>query len=57
MHSMHCDDKRMLYVFEEQIKSCWENLRSSDYQSESLLKELNEVILEYNEYKKMLKIQ
>lgn len=54
---MHCDDKRMLYVFEEQIESCWKNLRDSDYQSESLLKELNRVISEYNEYKKMLKIQ
>ncbi len=54
---MHCDDKRMLYVFEEQIKSCWKNLCDSDYQNESSLKELNQVISEYNEYKKMLKIQ
>lgn len=51
---MHCDDKRMLYILEEQIKSCWERFQESGYQSESLLKDLNDTIVDYNQYKKAL---
>lgn len=51
---MHCDDKRMLFVLEEQIKSSWENLRKSGYQDELLLKELNDAIIDYKDYKKSL---
>lgn len=51
---MHCDDKRMLYVLEQEIVSCWEKLEASDFQNESLLEELNESITDYNDYKKSL---
>ena len=51
---MHCDDKRMLYVLEQEIVSCWEKLEESDFQNESLLEELNDSIIDYNDYKKSL---
>jgi len=51
---MHCDDKRMLYVLEQEIASCWEKLEESDFQNESLLEELNDSIIDYNDYKKSL---
>ncbi len=51
---MHCDDKRMLYVLEQEIISCWEKLEDSDFQNESLLEELNDSIIDYNDYKKSL---
>ncbi len=50
---MHCDDKRMLYILEQEIISCWENLKESRFQ-EVLLKDLNQSIADYNEYKKSL---
>jgi len=53
---MHCDDKRMLYVLEEQIKSCWERLQKSGFENESHLKELNDSIRDYNEYKKSVQM-
>lgn len=53
---MHCDDKRMLYVLEEQIKSCWERLQESEFENESYLKELNDSIRDYNEYKKSVQM-
>jgi len=53
---MHCDDKRMLYVLEEQIKSCWERLQKSGFENESHLKELNDSIRNYNEYKKSVQM-
>lgn len=51
---MHCDDKRMLYVLEQQIVTNWEELKKTKFQNESLLKELNESIIDYNEYKKSI---
>lgn len=51
---MHCDDKRMLYYLEQQIIVNWDNLKESKFQDESLLKELNESIIDYNEYKKSI---
>ena len=51
---MHCDDKRMLYVLEQEIVSCWEKLEESDFQNESLLEELNNSITDYNDYKKSI---
>lgn len=51
---MHCDDKRMLYVLEQQIVSTWESLKESGFQDKLLLKELNESIIDYNEYKKSI---
>jgi len=49
---MHCDDKRMLFVLEEQIKSCWERLQESGYEDAICLKELIDAIRDYNQYKK-----
>lgn len=49
---MHCDDKRMLFILEQEIVTCWEKLEKSDFQNESLFKELNNSIIDYNEYKK-----
>ena len=54
---MHCDDKRMLHVLEEQIKESWKNLQESGFQNEEYLKELNESIVDYNAYKNALEIQ
>ncbi|QUC65529.1 hypothetical protein NsoK4_04640 [Nitrosopumilus sp. K4] len=51
---MHCDDKRMLHVLEQQIVANWENLKKDGFQDDSLLKELNESIIDYNEYKKSI---
>jgi hypothetical protein len=45
----------MLFVLEEEIDSCWKNLKKSGFQDESVLKELNKSIIEYNNYKKSLK--
>ena len=53
---MHCDDKRMLYVLEQEIISCWENLRKSRFDV-ILLSELNKSIIDYNEYKKSIQQQ
>ena len=51
---MHCDDKRMLYVLEQQIVANWEKLRETKFQDESALQELNESVIDYNEYKKSI---
>jgi hypothetical protein len=51
---MHCDDKRTLTVLKERIHNCFEELSSSDFQNLEALKELNDSIEEYNEYKKSI---
>ena len=51
---MHCDDKRMLYVLEQEIVSCWEHLKESKFQDKAMLSELNEAVVDYNEYKKSI---
>jgi hypothetical protein len=52
---MHCDDKRMFLVLEEEIITCWESLKKTGFQDESALKELNESIINYNDYKNSFK--
>ena len=44
----------MLYVLEQEIVSCWESLKKSNYQDKSMLSELNEAVIDYNEYKKSI---
>ena len=51
---MHCDDKRMLWILKQEIASCWENLTKSNFEDNGALNELNNSIIEYNEYKKSL---
>jgi len=48
---MHCDDKRTLYVLKEEIEKKWSMLRESDFSNEQLIKDLNESIRDYFEYK------
>ena len=49
---MHCDDKRTLYVLKEEIENTWNELKNSDFEDQDLLNNLNEIILDYCEYKK-----
>lgn len=49
---MHCDDKRTLYVLKEEIERTWNELKNSDFEDHDLLKKLNEMVLDYFEYKK-----
>jgi len=51
---MHCDDKRTLYVLKEEIEKKWSMLRDADFSDEQLIKDLNESIREYFEYKESL---
>ena len=51
---MHCDDKRMLFVLEQEIITCWENLKKSNFQNKSILKDLNDSIEDYNDYKRSM---
>jgi len=48
---MHCDDKRTLYVLKEDIAKKWNMLRDVNFSDEQLIKELNESIQDYFEYK------
>ena len=48
---MHCDDKRMLMVLRENIIECFNELKEKDFDDESILKKLEEYIIEYNECK------
>ena len=48
---MHCDDKRTLAVLKESILSCFTELKEKDFDDEIALKELNDSINEYKEYK------
>jgi hypothetical protein len=49
---VHCDDKRTLYVLKEEIQRTWNELKNSDFEDKDLLKKLNDIILDYFEYKK-----
>ena len=51
---MHCDDKRMLWVLKQEITTCWEDLKKSNFKDTDLLNNLNNLIIEYNENKKFL---
>ena len=48
---MHCDDKRMFYVLKEEIEKTWMQLKNSNFEDKELLKQLNNNILEYVNYK------
>ena len=50
--AMHCDDKRMLYVLKEDIAKKWNMLRDADFSDEQLIKDLNESIRDYFEFRK-----
>lgn len=52
---MHCDDKRMIVVLKESILNCFNDLKEKDFDDELALKNLNESITEYKEYKLSLK--
>lgn len=52
---MHCDDKRMIVVLKESILNCFNDLKEKDFDDEFALKNLNESITEYKEYKLSLK--
>lgn len=54
---MHCDDKRMIIVLKENILSCFNELKEKDFDDELALKNLNESIMEYKEYKLSLKVK
>lgn len=51
---MHCDDKRMLWILKQEIVSCYEDLEKSNFKNKDVLNELDNLIIEYNEYKKFL---
>ena len=51
INNMHCDDKRTLAVLKESILSCFTELKEKDFDDEIVLKELNDAINEYKEYK------
>ena len=48
---LHCDDKRMFYVLKEEIEKTWMRLKNSNFEDKELLKQLNNDILEYVNYK------
>lgn len=48
---MHCDDKRTLAVLKENILICFNELKDNDYNNKIILKRLNDLIEEYNEYR------
>lgn len=50
---MHCDDKRMMFVLKQEIEETWNLLKQKDFNNEKTITELNELIKEYFEYKKM----
>ena len=50
---MHCDDKRMMFVLKQEIEETWNLLKEKDFMDEKSITELNELIKEYFEYKKM----
>jgi len=52
---MHCDDKRMIVVLKESILNYFNELKEKDFDDEFALKNLNESIIEYKEYKLSLK--
>jgi len=52
---MHCDDKRMIVVLKDSILNYFNELKEKDFDDELSLKNLNDSIIEYNEYKFSLK--
>ena len=50
---MHCDDKRIMLVLKQEIEKNWNLLKESDFSDQKTITELNELIKEYFEYKKM----
>ncbi|MBS3922307.1 MAG: hypothetical protein KGZ37_04070 [Nitrosarchaeum sp.] len=54
-NNMHCDDKRMIVVLKESILNYFNELKEKDFDDEFALKNLNESIIEYKEYKLSLK--
>jgi len=48
---MHCDDKRILWVLKESIVDCFNELKERDFDDETILKKLEDSIMEYNECK------
>lgn len=52
---MHCDDKRMIMVLKDSIMNYFNELKEKDFDDESDLKNLNDSIMEYKEYKLSLK--
>lgn len=52
---MHCDDKRMIMVLKDSIMNYFNELKEKDFDDESALKNLNDSIMEYKEYKLSLK--
>jgi hypothetical protein len=40
----------MLFVLKQDIAACWERLKESGFEDESLLKELNKSIIDYKDY-------
>lgn len=49
---MHCDDKRMMFALKQEIEKAWNLLKEKDF-DEKAMTELNELIKEYFEYKRM----
>lgn len=50
---MHCDDKRIMFVLKQEIEKTWNQLKEKDFSDDKTITELNELIKEYFEYKKM----
>ncbi|HSB84459.1 MAG TPA: hypothetical protein VLD64_08245 [Nitrosarchaeum sp.] len=50
-NSMHCDDKRTLWVLKENIINCFNELKEKDFEDKNILKKLNDSITEYKELK------
>lgn len=49
---MHCDDKRTLYVLKEDIEKKWNMLKNTDFSDKQLIKDLNESMQNYFEFKR-----
>ncbi|MGI9567462.1 MAG: hypothetical protein ACR2LL_10700 [Nitrosopumilus sp.] len=48
---MHCDDKRTLFVLKEEIEKTWDKLKISGFEDQKLLKQLNDDVSQYLDYK------
>jgi len=48
---VHCDDKRTLYVLKKEIEKKWNMLRDAGFSDAQLIKDLNESIQDYFQYK------
>ena len=52
---MHCDDKRMIVVLKDSIINCFNELKEKYFDDKLALKNLNDTIIDYKEYKLSLK--